>query len=315
MSFFSFFHKYEKCIVLTSYFYGLFYFFHFVQTFIHGNDIDDSECDNESNTESEIELEKDPVQIYLDKNKKTFDSLFYNLQNISQWNLNIDPCLYDSKKYESLLIEETNILENQWKRRILLENTPRGNVIMFYDIYRQAFAYYSDQQIPYSVLNGCAMKYIRIYRCLDFFIDTNILPEGHLSPFIMILEKKEQEEKQKREEKQKKIGIDFKDAPFAKLKTYSKPSSSNSSSPNPSSSNSLYKDSKEKEKNSPVIYKNTFRYLGKVVNFSLLQSTPFTTKISTLEIKENDQVSQKSLAYQSFKKIMRAASIYSKKEK
>jgi hypothetical protein len=275
----------------------------------------DSNSDNESNTELEIELEKDPVQIYLEKNKRIFDSLFYNLQNISQWNLNIDSCLYDSKKYDLLFTEETNILENQWKRRILLENTPRGNVVMYYDLYRQAFAYYSDQQIPYSVLNGCAMKYIRIYRCLDFFIDTNILPEGHLSPFIMNLEKKEQEEKQKREEKQKQIGIDFKDAPFAKLKTYSKSVSSNS---NPSSSNSLQKDLKEtKEKNSPVIYKNTFRYLGKVTNFSLLQSIPFITKtnISTLEITGDDVISQKSLAYQSFKKIMRAASIYSKKEK
>jgi hypothetical protein len=119
-------------------------------------------------------------------------------------------------------------------------------------------------------------------------------------------EQKEKEEKQKQEEKQKKIGIDFKNAPFAKLKTYR----------NPSTVQINKEESVETNKNTPLQYKNTFRYLGKTMNFSPLQPIPIITKlVPQLEITENDAVSQKSLAYQSFKQLMRAASIYSKKDK
>jgi flagellar biosynthesis GTPase FlhF len=107
-------------------------------------------------------------------------------------------------------------LELQWKRRLLHESTPRGNIIMYYDIYKQAFTYVSDQQMNYDILNACAMKYVRIFRCLDFFVDVNILPSGYISPFSLLqeemdkkemeaaLEKKEAKEAKQREKEREK---------------------------------------------------------------------------------------------------------------
>jgi hypothetical protein len=240
-------------LFVGAYLLGLYSFFRFVKR-LSINDLEDSDS----------EEEVDPVQEYLDIKKREFDLL-----SVSR-NMNIG----------ELVENPSEEMEEEWKRRILMESTPRGNVIMYYDIYRNAFAYFSDQQISYPILNACAMKYVRIYRCYDFFIDTNLLPEGVVSPLILNIEKKEKEDKLKQEEKKKKIGIDFKDAPFIKSKD------SNISKPNTSK---------------PLIYKNTFRYLGKTNNFSILKSPQ---SIKSFKLPDLNQHSEINLHYKNFKKLM-----------
>lgn len=138
---------------------------------------------------------------------------------------------------------------------------------MYYDIYKQAFAYASNQHMNYSILNACAMKYVQIYHCVDFFLDGNILPEGIVSPFVLLQEEAERKEKEKQSEKKKDLGIQFKDAPFAKLKTYKL--------------TELVNDKKikvDKQSESTKIQpKNIFRYLGKTTNLSLLQKPKIVT--------------------------------------
>lgn len=240
-------------LFVAAYLLGLYSFFRFVKR-LSTNDLEDSD------SESEV----DPVQEYLDIKKREFDLL-----SVSR-NMNIG----------ELVENPSEEMEEEWKRRILMESTPRGNVIMYYDIYRNAFAYFSDQQISYSILNACAMKYVRVYRCYDFFIDTNVLPEGVVSPLILNIEKKEKEDKLKQEEKKKKIGIDFKGAPFIKSKD------SNTSKPNTSK---------------PLIYKNTFRNLGKTNNFSILKSPQ---SIKLFELPDLNPHSEINLHYKNFKKLM-----------
>jgi hypothetical protein len=163
--------------------------------------------------------------------------------------------------------EENNELEKTWRRRILFENTPRGNIMMYYDAFKQAFAYSSDQQIPYPILNACAMKYVRIYRCLDFFLDSNTLPNDRVSPFSILQEEMERKEKDKLLEKKKEMGISHfhsaSDAPFLKPKTARLQKPEKVSHENTDSSSLVAAVVSKK-------YTNIFRYLGKMCNVSVL---------------------------------------------
>jgi hypothetical protein len=164
---------------------------------------------------------------------------------------------------------------------------------MYYDMFKQAFAYVSDQHMNYAILNACAMKYVQMYRCMDFFLDGNVLPEGVISPFTLLQEEEEKKEREKQSEKKRELGIDFKDAPFAKLKTYK--------------INDMVNDKKRKDitiqnntnansKTKPKP-KNSFRNLGKISNLSLLQKP-------TKPIFKNPQISCsiESFDYLAYKK-------------
>ena len=56
---------------------------------------------------------------------------------------------------------------------------------MYYDIYKQGFAYYADQNnVPYSVLNGMAMKYVVMFFCRDLYFDETVI--GKASPLAKV---------------------------------------------------------------------------------------------------------------------------------
>jgi hypothetical protein len=91
-------------------------------------------------------------------------------------NANIDSIIKNNEALSELISDENNELEKQWKSRILIENTPRGNVFMFYNIYKNCFSYYCDQAVmPYQTLNAVAMKYVMTFKCCDFFVDSQII--------------------------------------------------------------------------------------------------------------------------------------------
>ena len=210
-----------------------------------------------------LEIPKDETLLFIEKQTDRFLYLFtLPDEERNLWNKNIDDRMYSLDSFQKLMLDETNELEPEWKRRILMVSTPRGNVIMFYDIYKQAFAYVSDQHMNYPILNACAMKYVEIYNCIDFFIDGNVLPEGFVSPFVLLQEEAEKREKEKQVEKKKEMGIHLGNAPFAKLKTY--------------------KVSDEKQEPVKIQPTNIFRYLGKISNLSLLQKIKKPVKVNPL---------------------------------
>ena len=186
--------------------------------------------------------------------------------------------------------------ENIWKHRILLENTPHGNIAMFYDLYRQAFTYYSDKHVSYSVLNLCAMKYVRIFLCRDFFVDTTILPVSFVNPFNKMKEEEESRLKMKSLAKRKDLRINFDSSSFVKpLK------------------NAISYETKKKESQKESIYKNNFRCIGKLSgDWNILQPLPHTKKyiqddynhVQTTEI--NKPVSVKS-TYSLWKSVVTLA--------
>lgn len=217
---------------------------------------------------------KTPAQLYIDKYKSKFE-LSYKKDKFNQ---NIEQAFYNKEKYNQIIETKDNILEQSWKKRILFETTPNGNVIMFYDAYKLSFSYYSDCNIPYNILNAVAMKYVLTYFCRDFFIDKSLIPLKHTSPFLHV------HEIDKKNTTVTKPKIDVTKGPFAKFKKYTK---DNKEKP---------KEVNTKEENTKEVknyVKNKFISLGKVYDFS------FITKMQLNIPKQREII---PLAYDSFKK-------------
>jgi hypothetical protein len=182
-------------------------------------------------------------------------------------NTNIDAVFYDKPQYAKEMEIHNNNQEQMWKRRVLLDSTPRGNLIMYYDPYKLGFAYYSDVYMPYHILNAAAMKYVVMYRCRDFFVDELIVPETHPSKFVKLyFVDKDPKSKPKPESNHSTAGTTQNSAVFAQLKSYNKPggrvSNESLTNTNPTS------------ETKPEKVKNVFVNLGKIANYSIIQRTP-----------------------------------------
>ena len=156
-------------------------------------------------------------------------------------NANIGAVFRDAEALMEILKDPNNDLEKEWRKRILIETTPRGNVYMYYDVYKRAFSYYCDQAVmPYRVINSVAMKYVMIFRCCDFFLDSSVLGTGETAA------PNETSLKQKTEPKTT-------NSAFAKFKTY----------------NVAEKKAEIKKEDEKTI--NGFLHLGQVRNFSIIE--------------------------------------------
>lgn len=160
------------------------------------------------------------------------------------------------------------------KNTILMENTPLGNVIMYYDKSRETFIYYSDSNIPYRYLEVISRKYVVMNHCKQIHVDM----EQEIKEAQEKLEQKRQEE----EEKKKQLDLEqhksdenhttTKKDVFAKLKKYNTNTSLKSSGI-PTDNKSVSKKNIQ-ENNKPLILKeNANRYSreGKLMNFSFLK--------------------------------------------
>ena len=156
-----------------------------------------------------------PNEKYIEPLKLKFLQTFQE-DSTHDWNSNIEEEIKDKEQLSELLKTQNNEFEKKWRARILIENTPRGNIIMFYDLYKQSFSYYCDQAImPYDVMNAAAMKYVLTFHCRDFFVDSNILPVKQSSP----LDDK-QENVGNKIVSDSKVTAKYDKKAFAKFKTY-----------------------------------------------------------------------------------------------
>ena len=162
----------------------------------------------------------DPDLEYYNKKKDRFIYIFKD--SFVKYNLNIDPIFYIKVELDELMKNNSNYLERHWKSKVLIETTPRGNIIMFYNPYKLGFSYYSDSTgIPYPILNAVAMKYVTVFYCRDFFVDEHFVQNSKKngllifdSPLLPILFT---EPKSLIINKKQSTNID---GPFAKLKNY-----------------------------------------------------------------------------------------------
>lgn len=128
--------------------------------------------------------------------KNDANDIFFN-----KWEKNLELALKKPQLYNTNLdkefynIEEAwkdneviNRLEEKWKSKILLTNTPQGNVYMYYDPYKLAFCYNSDNYISNILLNAVTIKYVLINNCLDLFIEEKYLKD-YQNDFLYNLKK------------------------------------------------------------------------------------------------------------------------------
>jgi len=234
------------------------------------------------------------------------------------WNANVDPVLYepDRATLKRILASPDNQLEKQWATRRLLVHTPRGNVCMYYDIYREGFAYYCDQSgLNYRILNAVAMKYVMTYRCLDFFMDEATI-SPHTSLLLDILMHEERREQTKKVKTMKNIlGSDEND-PFVKFKAGCSAAVA-TKGPIPTGREATGRDAcKVAAAAAPELHKNKFIYMGKMRNMDLLRRLPKpvlkvgsgkTQYDAMFSLEDEDETAEvvPSLTYKSYKsKIM-----------
>jgi hypothetical protein len=187
---------------------------------------------------------------------------------------------YKDKIKEINSVEEINsdkktLLDNL-KFSIVMETTPNGNVLMYWDNNRSSFIYYSDTSIPYRYLEVVARKYVIMNNCREIYF----IMEEQLKPL------KKEEIVEKKEEKNV----------FAKLKSYNQSSILDTKNIAPKKQNQniqlprIQINQKETDKNEILLKENANRYSyeGKIINFSFLQKPKknMKEKISFSEFKK-----------------------------
>ena len=206
---------------------------------------------------------------------------FYGKESADE-NSNIDPVLYDFDKRKEIFASADNEMEKQWKSRILNENTPRGNVMMYFNPYLLSYHYYSDEQIiPYKVLQQVATRYVVMFRCKDFFIDVEKRPGNKI---LEVLQKEEDSLKSKKMKvnditKCVNIQSDSKDV-FAALKDYrSEVKTTEATNVKTNGPNKM--DPKPKKKVEEPKFSNKFVRVGKMCEFNITQK-PVDKKIEAV---------------------------------
>jgi hypothetical protein len=213
------------------------------------------------------------VETQYEKSCKKYADL-YSKESADE-NSNIDTVLYDFLKRKEIFVSPDNQLEKQWKSRILIENTPRGNVMIYFNPYLLSYQYYSDEQIiPYKILEQVATKYVVMFRCKDFFIDPEKRPSNKI---LEVLQKEEDSLKSKKMKvnditKCVSIQSESKDV-FASLKNYRSEAKPTEAKPTEAA--------KTKKKTEEPKFSNKFVRIGKMCEFNITQK-PANKKIEAV---------------------------------
>ena len=203
--------------------------------------------------------------------KRRQDRLMRTYDNKTEMSVNIDPIFYDKVRFTEAMRTEHNHLEQKWKKCILYESTPRGNIFMYYDVYKSGFAYYADQNcVPYAILNAMAMRYVVVFFCRDFFMDESIITE--LSKLRDVSDTKPKPKSDNNTQ-------------MAKLKKY--------------------KTSDDTTTTTPVSIRNKFISMGKPYNLEIIQKTSKIPKLNMKGPTKFDAVFK--LSYKDFKAAAAAA--------
>ena len=190
-----------------------------------------------SNEEEEEDLEEEvikPVIKYEDKYKEKFEKLEYKTTN------------------------ETRLEE--LKNSFIMENTPHGNVIMYWNQKNGVFSYYSDGTMPYHFLEVVARKYVIMNDCKDIYY---VMEEQMKEVIVETIPKTKEETP----------------SVFAKLKNYNHSSidSVKTGGKQKSVSKMSYKPNSISKlnivKKNVILKENSNHYscMGRIVNFNLLK--------------------------------------------
>lgn len=104
--------------------------------------------------------ENPPSELVLNDNRKQQKNIQYVDKYKDEWK---------TKVKTSKSIEELDVAS--LKNNILIETTPFGNVIMYYDHVKTSFVYYCDKTLSYPVVNTVGRKYVLRFCCEKLYLD------------------------------------------------------------------------------------------------------------------------------------------------
>jgi hypothetical protein len=163
----------------------------------------------------------------------------------------------------------------KFKNNFIIEYTPLGNVLLFYNYEKLAFEYYSDLTIPYRYLETVSRKYILTYNYRPLYVDM----EEELKEYERKLEEKEKT-------KSEPVVNNAKKQVFAKFKSYNTEAGTGRVNKVPPPKNSIPQnmlnlsknivkvDVNGKDNNGKMLLKenaNRYSYQGKFCNFNFLK--------------------------------------------
>jgi len=215
-----------------------------------------------------------------------------------------EPVKFEEKYLERLKsVEDKELTDDKLqslKDSFVMENTPQGNVIMFWNNNRDTFEYYADHIIPYRFLEVVGRKYTIMNDCRRIFVD--------MYEEIETAKAKIQEDKRKKEELHEEATREYnseekkddvpKKSVFAKMKSYNRDNNNiKSVISDPKKSIGMPKNSAINVKeDDDIILKeraNRYSYQGRMTNFSFLK------KVERTVVDKNYK-----LTFAEFKKMM-----------
>jgi hypothetical protein len=145
------------------------------------------------------------------------------------------------------------------KNNILFENTPFGNVIMYYDHSKNSFIYYCDKTLSYPIVNSVGRKYVITFGCERLHLD----------------EPKEESKSEEKNNESNGENATNKNV-YAKFKKYDKPKKSEEL-------NKKYPAQQQEPQTEEQI--NRYTCEGKLSNFNFLKKTPKVKPFSYKDFK------------------------------
>jgi hypothetical protein len=108
-----------------------------------------------------------------------------------------------------------------YKKNIVLTDTPKGSVYMRYSKDDEGFEYWADSAIDYKYLETVARKYVTVFACSDIYIDRFSLLKAKILKINEVI--KENKKKEETEDKTKDKTEETEEYnPFVTLKSYNK---------------------------------------------------------------------------------------------
>jgi len=244
-----------------------------------GQDDDYYVCeDSEDSEDSEDrkECRETKIQKLLEENTKLTQEISKTIAFLESDEGQIELVKKAHKSSKEFVIDQQL---DKLKNCYVIEKTPLGNVLMFYNNKRSSFEFYSDNTIPYRYLESVGRKYVKVFNCRPIFVDM----EEELRVCEELLEKekrdkeiKEEELKKKAEQlKERNLVVEEKKNVFAKFKTYNKEAGTGRVNTGAPPKNSIpNKQISEKQSSEPILLKtnaNRYTYEGKLSNFNFLK--------------------------------------------
>ena len=167
-----------------------------------------------------------------------------------------EPIPYEYQ-YPLIDAEDNGDQDRDFKKCIVLSNTPKGLVYMRYCKEEEGFEYWADNSIDYKYLETVARKYVTVFLCRNIYIDRFGLLVEKIKGIKQKIEENKLEEEEKEEEE---------NDVFASLKSYNQSTSNVSSTKTELTRNDVVCDEANKYLNRGKIAEANFGAEKKIVD-------------------------------------------------